>query len=111
MTNRMIALALAALLGSAGVAMAQTSSTMQPPEPRGTTLGQQADQNDPAKPFSALEMEKITAALTSHGYTSPTNLRRDGDSFLVTAMKGSALQEVRVDPQSGVVKSVDMTKQ
>jgi hypothetical protein len=109
MTSKMTALALAALLGSAGVALAQTS-TMQPPEPRGTTLGQQADQNDPAKPFSALEMEKITAALTSHGYTSPTNLRRDGDSFLVTAMKGTSPHEVRVDPQSGVVKSVD-TKQ
>jgi hypothetical protein len=110
MTNKMIAVALAALLGSAAVAVAQTSTT-QPPAPGGSSMGRQADQNDPAKPFSALEMEKITAALTSHGYTAPTNLRRDGDSFLVTAMKGGAPQEVRVDPQSGVVKGVDMTKQ
>jgi hypothetical protein len=102
--NRTAATIVAVLLGTAGIAYAQTTAPVR--EPPGSTLGRQADQNDPAKPFSQLEMDKISAALTSHGYTAPTNIRRDGDSFLVTAMKNSEPQEVRVDPQSGVVKTV-----
>jgi hypothetical protein len=83
---RFIAIALALCFASATFAAAQV--------------------NDPGKPFSETEKEKIIAVLSQMGYTAPSNFRRDGDGFLATAMKDSKQQDVWVDPQSGVVKPI-----
>jgi hypothetical protein len=102
MMNRTIAATLALLLGTASIACAQTT-TVAPAQASGTA---RADQNDPAKPFSPTEMDKIAATLSSKGYTAPTNVRRHDDGYLVTAMKDTISQEVWVDPQSGIIKTM-----
>jgi hypothetical protein len=79
--TKTIAIALALLVGTAGLAAAQGSAE-----------------------FSDIEMEKLTATLSHVGYTAPTNIRRDGDAFLVTAVKNAVPQNLWVDPQSGLIK-------
>jgi hypothetical protein len=98
--TKTVVIALALCFGTATFAAAQTSTV----DPAATAGAQRADQNDPGKPFSEMEKEKIIAALSQMGYTAPSNFRRDGDGFLATAMKDSKQQDVWVDPQSGVIK-------
>jgi hypothetical protein len=76
--TKTMAVALALLLGNAGIAAAQE--------------------------LSEIEMEKIVATLSHVGYSAPSNIRRDGDAFLLTAVKNATPQNLWVDPQSGLIK-------
>lgn len=61
---------------------------------------------DPAPPpgESAASEARIRAMFEKQGYTNVQNIRKEGDAYTATAMKGGESVNLRLDPQLGQIQ-------
>ena len=104
-----IALTLATLALSGGVAFAAAPATQAPTPAKSSSMPAAAPRHH-AKEAMAMsgshEAQRMTSALNlleAKGYGSFNDFKRDGKDFTATVMKNGHSQTVRIDPDSGQV--------
>ena len=58
----------------------------------------------PAAGDTVASESRIRSMLEKQGYTNVQNIRREGDAYTATALKGGENVNIRIDPQLGQIQ-------